>query len=466
MSATASTVEFDASAAVERIWARDASVWTAHDESSWLGWLDVAERMRGQVDDLVEFAAQVKADGLEDVVLLGMGGSSLAPEVMRRLGGVSSFHVLDSTHPDALNAALETPGVEHTLFVVASKSGTTIETRSHLEFFWEKSGESAEQFVAITDPGSELETLAAERGFRATFTGEAEVGGRYSALSAFGIVPAALMDLDVEAILDGALAMAEACRRSEPADNPGLALGLELGAGWHEGRDKVILNPNPGAFGLWVEQLIAESTGKSGKGLVPCPEESPEGRDRQAASINVDDVAGVGAEFYRFEFATAIAGAMIGINPFDQPNVQEAKDRTGTILASGTQPVVDPVSSLDDLIGSANEGDYLALLAFVPADAENERALSQAREELSERTGLPTTAGFGPRYLHSTGQLHKGGPGSGLFLQVVDDPPHLDIPGREYGFRRLIRAQAQGDFEALLERGRRAARISWSELIG
>ncbi|MGI9659757.1 MAG: glucose-6-phosphate isomerase [Gaiellaceae bacterium] len=459
-------MSFDASTAVEQIWARDASLWTGRDEASWLGWLDVAERMRAQVGGLADFAASVGDDGLDNVVLLGMGGSSLAPEVMRRLAGATSFHVLDSTHPAALLAAPTAPGVERTLFLIASKSGTTIETRSQLEFFWEKTGANGGQFAAITDPGSELETLASERGFRATFSGEAEVGGRYSALSAFGMVPAALMGLDLEAVLDGALGMAEACRAPDVNENPGLALGLELGAAWHEGRDKVILNPNPGAFGLWVEQLIAESTGKDGKGLVPCPDESPEGADRQAAEIKLADIADVGAEFFRFEFATAIVGAMIGINPFDQPNVQEAKDRTGAILAGGEQPVLDPVGSVDSLLDSAREGDYVTLLAFVPASIENERELARARAELSARTGLPTTAGFGPRYLHSTGQLHKGGPGSGLFIQLVDDPPHLDIPGRDYGFRRLIRAQAQGDFEALLERGRRAARVSWSELVG
>ena len=228
------------------------------------------------------------------------------------------------------------------------------------------------------DPGSTLEALAAERGFRACFAGEAEVGGRYSALSAFGLVPAALMGLDLEAIVGGALAMAEACRRPDPADNPGLRLGLELGTAWHEGRDKVILNPNPGEFGLWVEQLIAESTGKEGKGLVPCPDESPDGADRQPAAITLEEIGGIGAEFYRFECATAIAGAMIGIHPFDQPNVQEAKDRTGAILAGGEQPVLDSVSSLDEVLDSAEAGDYVAVLAFVPASAENERSLGEA----------------------------------------------------------------------------------------
>jgi glucose-6-phosphate isomerase len=457
-------VTFDPATAVERVWARDASLWTGSGEADWLGWLDVAERMQPLLGELADFAESVRADGLEHAVLLGMGGSSLAPEVMRRLSGSSSFQILDSTHPGALLGVEQGPGLERTLFIVASKSGTTIEPRTQFEYFWELTGANGQQFVAITDPGSQLEVLASERGFRAVFAGEPAVGGRYSALSAFGLVPAALMGLDLGSIIGGALEMMGACRQPDPVRNPGLALGLELGQAWHEGRDKAILNPNPGAFGLWVEQLIAESTGKDGKGIVPCPDESPGGADRQAVSIQLTDIAGIGAEFYRFEFATAIAGAMLGINPFNQPNVQEAKDRTGAILASGEQPVLDPVGSLDALLESAEPGDYLALLAFVPATAETEDALGRARARLSERTGLPTTAGFGPRYLHSTGQLHKGGPGSGLFVQAIDDPPHLEIPGRDYGFRRLIRAQAQGDFEALVERSRRAVRISWEEL--
>ncbi len=457
-------MEFDAPAAVERIWARDATLWTASGEEQWLGWLDVAERMQSRIGEFKEFADRARDDGIEQVVLLGMGGSSLAPEVLRRLAGVPDFRVLDSTHPGAVAELLDTLPIKQTLFVVASKSGTTIETRSQLDLFWERTASAGEQFAAITNPGSELEALAAERGFRACFLGEPEIGGRYSALSPFGLVPAALMGLDLDAILASALRMAEACRNPESDTNPGLELGLELGIAWLHGRDKIVLNPNPSGFGLWAEQLLAESTGKDGKGLVPCPDESPDGADRQAVEIRLTSVAEAGAEFYRFEFATAVAGAMLGINPFDQPNVQEAKDRTADILESGEQPVLDPVGSLEALLDSAQAGDYIALLAFVSPTEAHERALGCTRADLGERTGLATTAGFGPRYLHSTGQLHKGGPDSGLFLQLVDDPPHLDIPGREYGFRRLVRAQALGDFKALDERGRRAARISWAEL--
>ena len=455
---------FDAAGAVERIWARDASLWTGRGEEHWLGWLDVPERMQETITDFSEFAERIKDDGVEHFVLLGMGGSSLAPEVLRRLSDHATFDVLDSTHPQAIADLADSLPLPKTLFIVASKSGSTIETRSHRDFFWDRTGGAGDQFVAITDPGSDLDVLATERRFRGCFKGEREIGGRYSALSPFGLVPAALMGLDLEVIVDGALKMAASCKLADAATNPGLALGLDLGNAWRAGRDKIALNPNPGGFGLWAEQLIAESTGKDNKGLIPCPDEDPAGPDRHAAEIRLTEIAGVGAEFYRFEFATAVAGAMLGINPFDQPNVQEAKDRTAAILAGGEQPVLDGVGSLDTLFDTAQEGDYVALLAFVPPTAENERRLAQARSSISRRTGLATTAGFGPRYLHSTGQLHKGGPGSGLFLQIVDDPPHLEIPGREYGFRRLIRAQALGDFEALQERGRRAARISWSEL--
>ena len=455
---------FDGLEAVERIWSRDANLWTGETEALWLGWLDVAERMQLQLSGLSEFAQGVAEDGFENFVLIGMGGSSLAPEVMRRFSGSKSFYVLDSTHPVSLLSILEKTGVEKTLFVVASKSGTTIETLAHFDFFWDKSGARGNQFVAITDPGSALESLASECGFRATFLGEEEVGGRYSALSVFGLVPCALMGLDLGEIVSGALSMADACRRKSINENPGLSLGLDLGNGWIEGRDKVVLNSNFHGFGLWVEQLIAESTGKDKKGLVPCLGENPVGLDRQNIEIEFDDIAGLGSEFFRFEFATAIAGAVMRINPFNQPNVQESKDRTAAVLASREQLVLERFGSLDSLLESSEEGDYLALMAFVPSNSHNEEVLNRVKKELGEKTALPVTMGFGPRYLHSTGQLHKGGSDNGLFIQVVDDPPELDIPGRDYGFHQLIRAQAVGDFEALLERGRRAVRITWDDL--
>ena len=428
---------------VERIWARDPTVWTGGDEAQWLGWLDAPLRPPD--------AALIPDGDFAACVLLGMGGSSLAPEVFRRTFAAETFHVLDTTHPRAIERLEQALDLERTLFVVSSKSGTTVETRSQLDYFWERSGGGA-SFVAVTDPGSSLEELARERGF-AAIPGEPTIGGRYSALSPFGLVPAALMGVDVERLLGRADKMVAACRGPE---NPGLELGLRLGEGWREGRDKVCIDPNPGGFGHWAEQLLAESTGKDGKGLVPAPEEPADGPDRQLAEVSLPDAYDLGAEFYRWEFATAVAGAILGINPFDQPNVQEAKDRTNALLERD-DVALGPEGSVDDLLAQAEGGDYVAVLAFVdPArEGELDALVGRARE-----TGCVVTRGIGPRYLHSTGQLHKGGPNTGLFIQVVDDlGDELAIPGRPYGFRRLIAAQAAGDYEALKERGRRVARV-------
>jgi transaldolase/glucose-6-phosphate isomerase len=436
---------------VDRIWSRDPTVWTGSDEASWLGWLDEPARMRDRVDELLEFAAT--AD-FEQVVLLGMGGSSLAPEVLRRLFGSQLFRVLDTTHPAAIRRLESELDLERTLFVSASKSGSTLETRCHTDYFWERTGKRWDRFAAITDPGSELEKLAGERSFLDVFPGEPTIGGRYSALSVFGMLPAALMGIDVRRLLDRADEMREACRLEE--GNPGLELGLALGDGWREGRDKVLTSPNPGGFGLWVEQLLAESTGKEGKGLVPVLDEV-DGNDVQQHEVRMTDPYEAGQEFFRWEFATAVAGSILGINPFDQPNVQEAKDRTGAILEQGREVELEPEGSLDELLAGAREGDYIAIQAFVDPDAEDrlEPLVARARE-----TGCVVTKGLGPRYLHSTGQLHKGGPNTGLFVQVVDDPgDELPIPGRPFGFRQLIRAQAAGDYAALKERGRRVVRV-------
>jgi transaldolase/glucose-6-phosphate isomerase len=443
---------------VERIWERDPTVWTGHDEAHWLGWLDEPLRMRERVAELIEFAAGVAADA-DDVVLLGMGGSSLAPEVLRCAFGRDRFHVLDTTHPKAIRRLAGALDLERTLFVAASKSGTTLETRSHLDFFWERAGKRGAQFAAITDPGSELEQVARERGFRGVFSGEPTIGGRYSALSPFGLVPAALMGVDLGRLLDRAEAALNACRVAE--DNLGLALGLALGHAWQDGRDKVLIARNPFGFGLWVEQLLAESTGKNGRGLVPAPEESGDGPDRQLREVFLDDPYDLGSEFYRWEFATAVAGAILEINPFDQPNVQEAKDRTRDLLDAGKFSV-EPEGSVEELLAQARPGDYIAIQAFVdPAEEERLRPLvARARE-----TGCAVTFGLGPRYLHSTGQLHKGGPPTGCFLQVVDDTgEELAIPGRKFGFGRLIHAQAAGDYEALKERGRPVARVRLEDL--
>jgi len=448
---------------IGRIWERDPTVWTGADEARWLGWLDEPRRMGERVAELQAFADAVADEQLDAVVLLGMGGSSLAPEVLRRTFGVESFHVLDTTHPQAIRSLEESIDLGQTLFVSASKSGGTLETRSHTDYFWEKSGKQGSRFVAITDPGTELERLAAERGFRRVFAGEPTIGGRYSALSPFGIVPAALMGIDVARLLANADRMADICGRD--SGNPGYELGRQFGTGWREGRDKICIAETSGGFGLWAEQLIAESTGKQGKGLVPAPGESPDGADRQAAEPQIADPYALGGEFFRWEFAVAVAGAFLEINPFDQPDVQAAKDKTNEVLATGDEPALDPESSVDELLAQAKEGDYMCVQAFVEPSEANDGRIADLVRKLRRRSGLVVTHGYGPRYLHSTGQLHKGGPNTGLFLQVVDDPgDELAIPGRPFGFRRLIRSQAAGDFASLKERGRRVARVHLEEI--
>jgi transaldolase / glucose-6-phosphate isomerase len=417
---------------VERIWQRDPSVWTGHDEGHWLGWLDEPARMRERIHELLEYGSRLDVD---DIVLLGMGGSSLAPEVMRRLFAAERFHVLDTTHPTAIRRLEEEVDLARTLFIAASKSGTTIETRSHTDYFGAKGG----RFAVITDPGSPLAEISDD-----VFYGEPTIGGRYSALSVFGILPAALMGVDVLRLLDRAEEMREACRLEE--GNPGLDLGLELADIEHLQVE--------GDFGLWIEQLVAESTGKEGKGIVPVH------HGGEPAEIRLPDPYELGQEFFRWEFAVAVAGSLLGINPFDQPNVEEAKDRT-TALLSGRGRVpgtgTPPEGSLDDLLADAGPDNYVAILAFIDPERETELEPLVRR---AEATGAPVAVGLGPRYLHSTGQLHKGGPDNGLYVQVVDDlGEELEIPGRPYGFRTLIAAQAAGDFQALEERGRRIVRV-------
>lgn len=417
---------------VERIWQRDPSVWTGGDEAHWLGWLDEPTRMRERIDELMEFAAGIDVD---DVVLLGMGGSSLAPEVMRRLFGAQRFHVLDTTHPTAIRRLEESIEIERTLFLAASKSGTTLETRSQVDYFRKRGA----RFAVITDPGSPLAEISED-----VFYGEPTIGGRYSALSAFGILPAILMGVDVERLLDRADEMREACRLEE--GNPGVELGLELAA--------TTFLQVEGDFGLWVEQLVAESTGKQGRGIVPVHTggESPD--------VRLPDPHELGQEFFRWEFGTAVAGSVLGINPFDQPDVQAAKDKTEAVLSSrGRVPGTElgPEGTLEELLAEATSGHYVAILAFVDPAREGELE-PFAREAAA--TGAAVAVGLGPRYLHSTGQLHKGGPDNGLFVQIVDDlGDDLKIPGRPYGFKTLIAAQALGDFEALRERGRRIVRV-------
>ena len=441
---------------VERIWERDPSVWTGGDEANWLGWLDEPIRMLERVDDLLEFGAAVDYDA---AVLLGMGGSSLAPEVMRRLFQVDVFHVLDTTHPTAIRRLEEQLDLERTLFIVSSKSGSTLETRSHADYFYERTGRNGQRFIAVTDPGSELESLASERGFYDVFPGEPTIGGRYSALSMFGIVPATLMGLDVRRLLERAEEMREACRLAE--GNPGLDLGLSMGEAWGEGRDKVLITPNTGGFGLWVEQLLAESTGKHGRGVVPVLLET-DGRDVQPQEVRLPDPYELGQEFFRWEFATAVAGSILEINPFDQPDVQAAKDKTNEVLRAGDAPI-DPEGSLDEALESAKPGeDYIAVLGFIDPERESELEPVVVR---AQATSCAVTTGLGPRYLHSTGQLHKGGLNEGVFVQVVDNlGDELAIPGRDFGFRRLIAAQAVGDYQALKERGRRIVRVRLEDI--
>jgi transaldolase / glucose-6-phosphate isomerase len=417
---------------VERIWQRDPSVWTGQDEAQWLGWLDEPARMRERVHELMEYGARVDAD---QFVLLGMGGSSLAPEVMRRLFDAEHFHVLDTTHPTAIRRLEHEVDFGRTLFIAASKSGTTIETRSHADYFRSKGA----RFAVITDPGSPLADLAQD-----VFYGEPTIGGRYSALSVFGILPAVLMGIDADRLLDRAEEMLEACRLEE--GNPGLELGLRLA--------EIDFLQVEGDFGLWVEQLVAESTGKEGKGIVPVH------RGGEPADIRLPDPYELAQEFFRWEFAIAVAGSLLGINPFTQPNVQEAKDRTSALLSGrGLVPgtVTRPEGSLDALLEEAGPDRYVAILAFIdPARlAELDPLVGRA-----EATGAAVAVSLGPRYLHSTGQLHKGGPDNGLFVQVVDDlGEELKIPGRPYGFQTLIAAQAAGDFQALAERGRPIVRV-------
>ncbi len=444
---------------VERIWSRDGSLWTGSGEAKWLGWLDEPARMREDVDLVRIFVDELDGE-FDAVVLLGMGGSSLAPEVLRLSFRAAGFHVLDTTHPQAIRELEAKLDLSRTLFIAASKSGSTLETRSHADHFWSKT-RNGQQWVAITDPGSTLEELARKRDFRAIFPGEPTIGGRYSALSPFGIVPAALMNIDIARLLDRSDEMVEACRLAD--GNPGLELGLSLGAGWQDGRDKICM-PNQDGFGLWAEQLVAESTGKQGKGLIPAPGESPDGSDRQAQEVRLPDPYELGQEFFRWEFGTAVAGSILGINPFDQPNVQAAKDRTNEVLAAGDVELGDE-SSVEELLAQAREGDYVCIQAFVNPTPAAEEKLGVLADRARAQTGCVITHGFGPRYLHSTGQLHKGGPNTGLFIQVVEDyGKELGIPGQKFGFARLIRAQAAGDLASLKERGRRVARVHLEEL--
>ncbi|MBW3549124.1 MAG: glucose-6-phosphate isomerase [Actinobacteria bacterium] len=484
--------------AVARMWAGDHTLWQDDptEVADRLGWLPVVAEMRPRVGELEAMASEAVADGLRRAVLLGMGGSSLFPEVLwrtfgRGAGGLE-LHVLDTTDPAAIARVTSGADLDDCLFVAASKSGATIETRSQLAHFWDLTGGDGARFLAITDHGTELATLARERGFRRVYENRPDIGGRYSALSHFGLVPGALIGADVAGLLDRAAAAAEvAGPATAAADHPAVRLGAAMAAAARQGRDKLtlVLPHEIGSFGLWLEQLVAESTGKAGTGVVPVADE-PLGRvqsygdDRLFVSTGyrpgLDDLveAGhpvvelgyrepldLGALVLLWEQAVALAGVVLGINPFDQPDVASAKVATERVLEDGF-PDIEPVP-LASLLDQVRPGDYIALQAFVdPGDAELVTCLQKARVMLRDRLRVATTWGVGPRFLHSTGQLHKGGPPSGVFVQVLGaDGQDVPIPGRPYGFSTLKQAQAAGDLLALGARGLRAGRVTLDEVL-
>ncbi len=527
MSAPAGGTVGDGAAIVRRIWERDPDLWKPGDAAharvirNRLGWLDSPVSMRERAGELKSFAAEIREANFRDCVLLGMGGSSLCPEVLRSsfgsAPGFPTFHVLDTTDPDAITQLARGLDDNRTLFVVASKSGKTLETLSHLDHFWEALNRvgvanPGSHFVAITDPGTSLAVTARERGFRRVFENPPDIGGRYSALSDFGLVPAAVMGIDVARFLDRALEMRARCSaETVPEENPGLALGSTLSARHAAGRDKVTIlaPPRIAAFSLWAEQLIAESTGKEGKGYIPIGAE-PLGapgvygddrlfvalrlagesldtaplRDAGAPVVHLDlaDLYDLGAEFFRWEMATAVAAVALAIDPFDEPNVQESKDNTNRVLAEyekvGSFPTHEPAAAANGVrvysrikaespeevllryLSGVKPGDYVGLMAYVDPTPEHENALQELRVAIRDRHRVATTLGFGPRFLHSTGQLHKGGPATGRYIQITTtEHSDADIPGQPFGFAVLLRAQAQGDLESLRAHQRPVIRI-------
>jgi len=488
---------------VARLWAKDHTLWKPEptEIANRLGWLKVAEQMREQVGSLRAFAQSMRAAGFRHVVLLGMGGSSLGPEVLRctfgSTRGYPRLWVLDSTVPGAVREVTQSIHPARTLFILASKSGGTIEVLSLFSHFWNlvaraRGNTGGTQFIAITDPDTGLASLARERRFRTTFLNPPDIGGRYSVLSYFGLVPMALLGHDLKTLVDRGIEMAEACRPTVLLENnPGACLGATMGILGRAGRDKitVITSPKVASFGLWVEQLLAESTGKEGRGLIPIAGEpmgvpSVYGKDRLFVYLRLDGDANVrgdqhvkvleragqpviglrlrdrydlAAEFFLWEFATAVAGHFLGINPFDQPNVQESKENTNRILeevrARGRlshKQVASRDGALADLLAKAAPGRYLAILAYMAPSRQADEAIKALRQSMLVRHHLPTTTGYGPRYLHSTGQLHKGGPNTGLFLQLIEHmTPDMRVPGAPYTFGTLAQAQAVGDFQSL-----------------
>ncbi len=528
----------------ERLWAKDGSLWAAsgkppEEVAAWLGWLDLPAAMSARVAELEHLARDVRDDGYRRAAVLGMGGSSLAPELFARVfawaggpagtGAASAdgleLRILDSTHPDAVRGFRSWASEQRTLFCVSSKSGSTTEPNAYQAAMGEIA--PALDFIAITDPGTALADLARAQEFRAIVEAPPDVGGRYSALTVFGLVPAALAGVDVAGLLERARSMADACHAADAAANPGLALGAFIGEAALAGRDKltILTSPRIAAFGDWAEQLVAESTGKAGIGVVPIVGEpmadpgayaddrafvfvtladDPHEELAQAAEnlgarghpvlhIGLADALDLGAEFVRWEVATAIAGIVLGIDPFDQPNVQESKDATKELLeayrANGALPQPMPLVSEPGIAATADPAhlgdtpvtvdgavgqllstvrggrDYVAILAYVPMDPDTEERLQRIRRRIGRATAAATTLGFGPRFLHSTGQLHKGGPDTGVFLQITAEPSKdLPIPGWDESFATLIAAQALGDLASLQKRGRRALRLHLADL--
>lgn len=516
-----------------RIWARDISVWGAKTGSadarsieSRLGWLDVPTTMAPELDRVLALATAVRDEGIRAVYLLGMGGSSLCAEVFRNVFGVAEGYpelfVLDTTDERTITDAAARLDPAASLFLVSSKSGGTVEVASMERFFWTTlsktlGAETGRHFVAVTDPGTGLFDLARARGYREVFVNPPDIGGRFSALSLFGLVPAALIGAPVRDLLAGAAAMAEGCRQDGHA-NAGLELGAFIAATVREGRDKLTLalSPRLASLGLWIEQLVAESTGKHGTGALPVVDE-PLGRpdeygtDRAfvaiATEVDAPDagrldaleaaghpllrlstrIDGLGAEFFRWEFATAVAGAALGINPFDEPNVAEAKEQTKGLLAAfsasgaltepsaaaetgdvavfgGTFPGSTPAAIVKAAVASLQPGDYVAFLSYLPAEQDIETAVAEVRQGIRAQTHAASTYGVGPRYLHSTGQYHKGGPNKALaFVITADDGTATEIPEAGYSFAVLKRAQALGDVQTLEAHGRRTVRIHITE---
>jgi hypothetical protein len=504
-------------AIVEKVWKRDPSAWKAAPGSAdaqsiatRLGWLDVGQTMKPYMPTVHRLRDEVREGGFEAAYLLGMGGSSLCAEVLRSVFGIADgfpeLFVLDTTDERTLTHAAARLDPLRTLFIVASKSGGTVEVASMERFFWKQmtealGGETGRHFVAITDPGTVLEKLAESRGYREVFINPPDIGGRFSALSLFGLVPAAIIGAPIDALLAGGAAMAEGCRQHNHA-NAGLELGAFIADAALKGRDKltVALAPSFSSLGLWIEQLVAESTGKHGRGSLPVVDERlgrPDeyGDDRAFVSIasesdEPDEGAlaaleaaghpvlrlsmrhdGLGAEFFRWEFATAIAGAALGINPFDEPNVAEAKDKTKTLLAgyaaSGRfddRPPAPSATAVRETLSSIRPGDYVAFLSYLPGESEIESALEEIRHELRARTKAASTFGLGPRYLHSTGQYHKGGPNTCVaFVLTAEDETETSIPEAGYSFAVLKRAQALGDVQALEAHGRRVMRLHFAD---